>query len=244
LNHITDQELLNVWEFGLSHSVLETSLVLLTYIFPENDISKVASFSIGERDARLLYVRELLFGSVLRNTSDCTSCGQKMEWETTTEELKLQSFQENTEPEKIELEYDNQKIQFRLPNSQDMLSVSTIDSKDKQVDQLIQSCMVNSSIAKKGIQKLSEDLKTRIVKRMEEEDPQANIVMNLSCPECENEWNATFDIMQYLWTEINEWAVRFVQDVYLIASNFGWSEKDILEMNRFRRDLYLNMIKQ
>ncbi len=244
MNHITDQELLNVWEFGLSHSVLETSLVLLTYIFPENDISKVASFSIGERDARLLYVRELLFGSVLRNTSDCTSCGQKMEWETTTEELKLQSFQENTEPEKIELEYDNQKIQFRLPNSQDMLSVSTIDSKDKQVDQLIQSCMVNSSIAKKGIQKLSEDLKTRIVKRMEEEDPQANIVMNLSCPECENEWNATFDIMQYLWTEINEWAVRFVQDVYLIASNFGWSEKDILEMNRFRRDLYLNMIKQ
>lgn len=241
MKYISDQSLLSVWEFGLNHSVLETNLVLLSYAYPSYDFDQIASFSIGERDARLLFIRKKLFGQILQNTSNCTACGQKIEWETSVDELELQSINEEARLSPIDLNYKKRQISFRLPNSKDILELKDQDNMAIQEQQLIRNCIVASTLTSKQIENIPKDLKNKIVQKMEEIDPQANIVMNLSCPECENTWNANFDIVQYLWTELNDWAVQLMQDVYVLASNFGWAEQDILEMNRFRRGLYLAM---
>lgn len=245
MEYISDQSLLSVWEFGLNHSVLETNLFLLSYAYPSYDFDQIASFSIGERDARLLYIRKKLFGPILQNTSNCTACGQKMEWETSVDEIELQSINEEERwLSSIDLNYKKRRISFRLPNSKDILEIEDRSTTEVQEQQLIRNCIVDSTLTSKQIENIPKDLKDKIVQKMEENDPQANIVMNLSCPECKNTWNATFDIMQYLWTELNDWAVQLIQDVYVLASNFGWAERDILEMDRFRRSLYLKMINR
>ncbi len=243
MNYFSDQDLLSVWEFGVHHSVIETSLFLLTYGYPSYNMNQIASFSIGERDARLLHIREKLFGTTLHNTSNCTACGQKMEWETDTALIKLQAISEEVKMELFDLSYKDYQIRLRLPNSQDILELLPDDNKTTQINSLVRKCIVETTLPQEQIESIPEELMNELVMKMEEKDPQANIVMNLSCAECKNEWGATFDIMQYLWTEINDWAIQLMQDVYLLASKFGWSEKDILNMSRFRRNLYLNMIK-
>lgn len=200
------------------------------------------SFPIGERDARLLRIRERHFGPVFQNISNCSACGEKIEWENLVDDLMFQEINDDVEIESLSLDYDDHQISFRLPNSQDVLEVINLPNIYEQEDQLIQKCLVKSTLSNNHFEDIQKDIKDELLLKMEEHDPQANIIMNLSCPECKNEWKSTFDIMEYLWTEINEWGIQMMKDIYLLAQNFGWSEKAILEMSRFRRNLYINML--
>jgi hypothetical protein len=77
---------------------------------------------------------------------------------------------------------------------------------------------------------------------MEALDPQADIRIALTCPQCGHGWNAQFDISGYLWTEIDQWAHQTLNAVHRLARAYGWSERDILELSPVRRQLYLGLI--
>jgi hypothetical protein len=52
------------------------------------------------------------------------------------------------------------------------------------------------------------------------------------------------DIASYLWSEIHAWAGRMLRDVHALAAAYGWREADILAMSPWRRQAYLEMIRQ
>ena len=64
----------------------------------------------------------------------------------------------------------------------------------------------------------------------------------LSCPSCRHQWQATFDIVSFFWSEINAWAHRSLQEVHTLALAYGWREADILAMSPWRRQFYLKMV--
>jgi hypothetical protein len=76
---------------------------------------------------------------------------------------------------------------------------------------------------------------------MEEADPLADIQIRLSCPCCEHRWRASFDIVSFIWTEIEVWVRRVVSDVHTLATAYGWSEREILSLSPLRRQMYLEM---
>jgi hypothetical protein len=238
---LSERNLLLVWETGLQQSLIERSLALLELVFPEFSPEKSVLWSIGERDARLLQVRELLFGSTLHNTANCPFCGTKTEWESLLDSFKLQTIGDATIPNLTDLNHEGYQIRFRLPNSADLLELADA-SPDVGTDVLLQKCIVQASHHSLGATDLPVGVKERIIREMEKNDPQANISLQLSCPDCKQEWVLNFDIMQYLWMEIDAWARRTIGDIGLLAYHFKWSENDILGMSRFRRNLYLNMI--
>ena len=77
---------------------------------------------------------------------------------------------------------------------------------------------------------------------MAEADPLADIQLDLTCPSCERRWRAVFDIVSFLWTEIEVWAWRTLSDVHTLARAYGWSERDILTLSPTRRQFYLEMV--
>ena len=91
-----------------------------------------------------------------------------------------------------------------------------------------------------------DDLPAHVVQalneRMEELDPHAVIHMNISCPGCEHNWDVLFDIANFLWTEVNDWAERMLQMIHRLAKGYGWSEHEILKLSPVRRQLYLGML--
>ena len=64
----------------------------------------------------------------------------------------------------------------------------------------------------------------------------------LDCPACGAHWQSVFDIVTFLWGEIEDWAQRLLYDVHLLASAYGWSERDIVAMTPRRRRMYLEMV--
>jgi hypothetical protein len=77
---------------------------------------------------------------------------------------------------------------------------------------------------------------------MAEADPLADIQIAISCPACAQGWRAAFDILTFLWSEIEAWAWRMLSDVHTLASAYGWCERDILALSPTRRQFYLEMV--
>jgi hypothetical protein len=80
------------------------------------------------------------------------------------------------------------------------------------------------------------------IKRMGEADPQADVAVDLTCPCCQHQWQRNFDIVSYLWTELRGWAEQLLREVHLLASAYGWSESEILQLSAARRRRYLEMV--
>jgi hypothetical protein len=73
-------------------------------------------------------------------------------------------------------------------------------------------------------------------------DPQAEVRVAVTCPACHHPWSTVFDIVAYLWSEIDDWARRLLSEVDVLASSYGWNESAILGMTARRRRLYLEII--
>ncbi len=242
MKRLSPHELLNVWESGMQNPAIERSLLLLGVLY-DSDRESIGRLSIGERDARLLAFREWIFGPKLVNISQCPVCNTRIEWETDTRDIRLQPVESEPQDKVFQLEEDGYRVDFRLPNSLDMLEA--MHNRQLAVDpaKFLSRCILSVYHPQKGTQEaLPPHLYAGLEERMAAADPQADITMVLSCPECKYSWNAHFDILNYLWMELDTWAKKLLREVATLARAFGWSEKEILGMGHHRRNLYLEMI--
>jgi endogenous inhibitor of DNA gyrase (YacG/DUF329 family) len=200
--------------------------------------------SIGERDARLLKFREWIFGSRLINVSQCPHCATPIEWETDIKDIRLQEVLPEVSAKTLQLETDGFNIDFRLPNSFDIMEVFSNPALAADPAKFVTGCILSVRHKDKEYKPdaLPQKIIDKIEQRMNDEDPQADIKMVLNCPDCEKQWEASFDILNYLWLEIDNWAKRLLKEVAALAKAFSWSEKDILNLSYQRRRMYLEMI--
>jgi hypothetical protein len=236
-------ELLNAWEQGTGRTLPVKALLLLDTACIDGEPYDPALLSIGQRDARLLQLREWMFGSQLLNISDCPNCSERIEWINYVTDLRVP--QTATTVETLSMQFENYTIQFRLPNSYD-LSKAASRVYSLIPEKLLTECIIS---AQKDAQDCdSNELPAQVLEllddRMAAEDPQANVVMKLSCPACGHLWEVQFDIVSYLWTEIDNWAKHVLQDVAMLATAFGWSESQILSLSPQRRQWYLDIVNQ
>lgn len=237
---LTTIELLDVWEMGRQYTLLEKAVQLLA-VSGNKTPGYIASLSIGERDARLLQLREWLFGSRLFNRANCPQCAEPIEWEIDLGAIRLQT--PGTEAaQEFTMDLDGFCIRFRLPTSYDLYRVT---QPLLEANTLLTDCIldVKQNNTPYPVDRLPEVIIDALNQRMEAEDPQANIEMQVNCPACAHQWNVRFDIVSYLWAEIDNWAQHMFQDVYVLARAFGWSERDILLMSSQRRQHYVDMVR-
>lgn len=72
-------ELLDAWELGLTQPSLQRALTLLAAATPDIRLESLYDLSIGERDARLLTLREHTFGPQLDSLTTCPGCNERLE---------------------------------------------------------------------------------------------------------------------------------------------------------------------
>jgi len=239
-------ELLTVWERGLNQTLLERVLTLLIAACPEIDSEIIAGLSIGERDARLLQLREWMFGSHLVNTAQCPQCKQRVEWENRIADIRIQPLQSTSSPAEFNLNVVDYGLRFRLPTSMDIAVVMNAPRGESTSHELLKRCIVSARHTEEPCDpgSLPEDVFVALERRIEELDPQAEIRIDLTCPQCSHRWEVLFDIASFLWTEINLWAERTLRTVHKLARSYGWSERDILNLSPVRRQLYLGLVNQ
>lgn len=243
MRNLTETELLNLWESCVDKPLMETSLHLIATASSDPDLSGIASLSIGQRDARLLQLREWMFGTRLKNVAECPHCTEKIEWENEVKDLRLQPLLPGI-GKIFDVKIGTYNISFRLPTSHDLFHLKQASSL-KSENELLNRCI--TAISKENERMITSDLPVNIIEKINElmskEDPQADIMMLVTCPSCERQWESGFDIQSYLWTEINSWAKQILREIFILAKYFGWSEREILEIGPKRRKLYLEMVR-
>jgi len=240
----TATDLLNVWERGRSQSPMDRALSLLTLGHSEEKPEDLAKLKIGARDARLLELREKVFGSRIDGRSDCPACGQSVEMNFTVSEV--QAVSASAVPETCGAEFGKYEINFRLPSSNDLATLVPDENIAIQKRRLVQRCVMNvkSGGQSLGADQLPEDAVTALSERMSELDPQGDVQIALTCPQCAHHWHAPLDVVSFFWSELHAWAIRLLRDVHVLASAYGWREADILALSLWRRQAYLELIER
>lgn len=238
-------ELLGVWEQGLAQPPTQRALALLAAACPEASPNALAELSIGQRDARLLTLREWTFGSNVVSLATCRACGERLEL---TFEVANIRVEPETEPaETLGLVNDGYEVQFRLPNSLDLAAISGNDANVAASRRLLlERCLVAAHQGGKPASpdQLPADVVNAVVEQMAQVDPQADVQLKLTCPACDHQWQVAFDIVSFFCSEISAWAHRVLREVHILASAYGWREADILAMSPWRRQLYLEMVSR
>lgn len=237
-------DMLKVWEHGLNQPLLQRALILLVAACPELEPDAAAELSIGQRDERLLQLRERLFGSKLVNTAVCSECSERVEWENRVADIRIPSLQDESMASEFEFKTDNYHLHFRLPNSLDLADVIHNEDKSEAIKGLLIRCILKAECAgeDQAVDQLPDHIIQSLNQRIEALDPQARILIHLCCPACSHSWDAQFDIASFLWTELNDWAERMLLTVHKLAVGYGWSERKILNLSQIRRQLYLGML--
>src|SRR5512138_3925882 len=86
---LTSTEVLAVWELGVNQSAARRALTLLAPVCQGETVQSLAKLSIGERDARLLELRERTFGSHLSSLARCPACGEQIEADFETADIRV-----------------------------------------------------------------------------------------------------------------------------------------------------------
>jgi hypothetical protein len=234
-------ELLQVWERGLTQAPTQRALTLLSVACPDIPMKELAELSIGQRDARLLSLREWAFGAQLVSVVDCPNCSDRLELNFNIVDIRVVA---DTLPSStLSLERDDYVVRFRLPNSNDVAAIAAQDHVTAQ-RQLLERCLLEIRYKQepRPLEQLPSGILDSVIEQMALADPQAEVKISLACPACQHTWKSVFDIVSYFWDELNVWAVRLLREVHVLASAYGWHEADILAMHPYRRQLYLEMV--
>ena len=118
-------EQLRVWERGRRQNSTRRCLLLLAAASPETSPDELARLSVGERDGRLLTLREWTFGSPIESVAVCPKCGEQLELIFDTADIRAGKAAENTASGAAHLlQIDNYEVRFRPPNSTDLEAIA------------------------------------------------------------------------------------------------------------------------
>jgi hypothetical protein len=235
---------MSIWEQGYYRMPVEKGLLLLSSFCPEKTQAELAGLSIGRRDALLLSLQEQLFGPRMEGLATCPLCSQRLEMSFSALEIRVNP--ENVPERELSVGIDEYEVHFRLPNSLDLMAISDLDDLDVATQALTGRCLMG--VSHQGVE-ISSDLLPEVVlnaaqEMMTQADPQADVQIALCCPACEHKWQEAFDILSFLWEEIDAWVYRTLNDVHVLASAYGWSESEILAMSAWKRQAYLDLVSQ
>lgn len=208
--------------------------------YPELDGAAAGELTIGQRDARLLALREALFGRALVCRSHCPACKAVVETTVDSSSLCVPAANENPATVVRAGEWD---VRFRVPTARDLDEAARAANPGGMRTQLLERCILGAEQAgvATDLRGLSAAALEQVVSAMSAADPQADVRLELSCPECRNGWSEAFDIVSFLWAEVDDWAQRLLRDIHVLATAYGWTEFEVLALSPQRRALYLEM---
>jgi len=257
---VTAKDLLAAWERGLPQTSAHRLITLLAAIYPELAEQQLLRLPLGRRDALALEARERLFGAQLVSLATCPACREQLELNINVADIQVEphvsasaqllanlSANASPSPTTLACELDGYQLNFRLPDSQDLILAETTHSAADAHQFLLNRCLVSATSSKSPkrhytLHELPEQALAKMEATMSEADPQANVQLDLSCPSCSHCWLAAFDIASFLAREVHAWAQRILAEVHLLAKTYCWHEADILAMSPTRRRLYLEQI--
>jgi hypothetical protein len=243
-------------------AILARCLVRLGPLRPVT-LDGVRALTVGDREALLLHLRRLTLGDRLQGVLSCPQprCGKKMDLNLKVSNL-LVPPQPNPQAKYEATLTANETtywVQFRLPTGADQEAVADLAQQDLEAaaQQVLSRCIAqvkakeataSHPVHQQGMEQTSEVPETipaiaqQLPLLMAEHDPQAELQLQLLCPECGQPLTTTFDTATYFRQELASWINNLYREVHLLAFYYHWSEAEILRMTAKKRQRYLELL--
>lgn len=237
---ITTDVMLSAWEQAYGLGIVAKGLALLALAQPQVPVAGLLEWSIGARDGALLALRAQLFGQELKSLVACPACEAQMELAFRVADIQVDS---PTSVAEIDVSCGDRQLALRLPNSADLLALEGLATHQARRREILRRCL-RTTDTKLDAADLHDTDVDALAQRLLDNDPQADVRLALDCAACGHVWSARFDIVTYLWRELDSWAQRLLAEVHLLASAYGWCERDIIGLSPWRRQIYLEMLRR
>jgi len=239
---LTAHEIIGVWELSQHQTPVDKALTILGMIYPDRSPAEIAALSIGQRDLRLLLLREKTLGPSLQSVAECPNCHERLEFSMNVRDICVDHVSD--EPRELTMSSGGYDIRFRPLNSSDQMAIASCGDLEEARIRLVERCVLDARCNDDGIRchELPDEVITRLAEQMAARDPQAEMLLDLSCGVCKHKWQVFFDVATYFVDELRSTVVRLLREVHYIAAAYGWSERDILGMSEAKRKFYMEMV--
>lgn len=205
---------------------------------PTGEVTDVApligALTLGDREALLLRMRLLNFGNRLNLVVNCPApdCSEPMDVSLTIAEIccarEAEAYEDYT------LVAESRPLRFRLPTQADVRAAAL--SRGDPAAAMAWCCLLNSpsGLSPAELEALGTELSSR--------DPQAEVELELSCPECGHGFTAALHADRMLQSELASRRTDFETGVSLMAMHYHWSEREILDLPISRRRRYVSAL--
>jgi len=245
MSSLTAKDAIRVWELGHRQRPAERAVTILSAAFPEEDREELGRLTLGQCNARLLAVREDVFGKQLNGFWECPNCGERLEFTLSSSALNQTGIDEAPGPE-FELESEGYNLRFRPLEIADLNAMVVAGSQVETArHRLVERCVVEARFRDERVAAadLPETVIADLAVRLAECDAGAEVLLDLVCPTCQNTQQLPFDIASFFYKEISWQAQNLMREVGSLARAYGWGETEILSMSARRRQFYLEMVE-
>jgi hypothetical protein len=229
--------MLDLWDRAAGERSWRRALVLAG----AERLDEAASWPLGERDRRLLELRRRLFGASLPLRQQCPECSTDLE-----SVVDLNALPARPAESPSPFSHDGYTIRFRLPDSTSLAAVEHASSAEEARWALIEHCLEAAEYH--GTPVAARELPASVIealgKAVDTADPLANLELSFQCAHCGATFQVLFDAAACVWTEFDVWARRRLEEVHILASAYGWTEREVLSLSPRRRQAYIELATQ
>jgi len=205
---------------------------LMQPVGTDNHKVNAAQIVTADRDRLLALLYISLYGAKIESTVNCAACTQKFDLDFSLDEL-LNHYQPSNSVSatgKYQLEPG---ISFRLPTGEDELHINGLTGA-KAEQQLLERCLLEGNAETDG---------EKVQQKMAELAPVLSMEMQAVCPECGHTQQVQFDMQSFFLTKLKQERPVLMREVHSIASQYHWSQQEILSLPRSVRKQYAALIQ-
>ncbi|NLS26384.1 hypothetical protein S2M10_13670 [Sphingomonas sp. S2M10] len=198
--------------------------VLLVATLDGLSTAEAAALAVDRRDRLLLDARMTTFGRDIGFFARCPQCGEGNE-----AAFDLAMLPDAAPAEGVAVQVGSREIRLRAPSSA-AIARAVLAARTEGL---------LAEIAGDAVAIDDPDLARAVEELLPAAFPLLDIRFTLTCSGCETVFDTRFDIVPWLWREIEGVAAHAIDTVDRLARAYGWTEREILALSPARRRLYL-----
>jgi hypothetical protein len=232
---------LEAWEQANGLTLAGKGVALLALALPGTSLSELSALTLSQRDGALLELRAHLFGRQIRSVAACPACGDKAELTFDVDDVR-DALRREAAPA-VPPDGNGAHFSVRAATCGDLLAVDHLAPGEPRRTALMHRC-IRGSTEEEDSTPVDLAVRADLADSIAACDPAANLQIPLTCLSCGKAWSSRFEVVRFLWQELDAWAQRMLAEVHLLACAYGWAERTIISMSPWRRQAYLEMLRQ
>ncbi|MBL4789036.1 MAG: hypothetical protein JKY60_08275 [Kordiimonadaceae bacterium] len=250
MRELKADQLMALMEAGAGRSDIDRAQLMLAWRYPERDWQDIAELPVGKRDAQLLFLRQELFGDKSKLRCRCPQCEAMFEFYVDIPEILSADCAPKSRATEIGVETGGYHFRLRALDGRDLASLPNHLSNEDAVRFLAVRVILSvqdadgQPVENPAAGDISEEWIKVLSSALGDADPLSVVAFGVKCADCNNTWRAFFDAGHLLWGELEAENRAALEEIHLLAKNYGWREADIVAIPQQRRRFYAGKLSE